>query len=185
MNDHVSLNLIDLAVFAIYLVAMIFGLAQPLLPHLDVPHVQQSQVDANFYIWAIGWWPYAITHGLNPLFSHQIMTPGGVSLAWATTTPTVSLLMWPVTAIIGPIAAFNLSLILAPPASAWATFILARRLTGKFWPALFAGFVFGLLYLKEGKEPTAGKFDVPGFALSATGFGAVPCSSPSPSFSQG
>jgi hypothetical protein len=132
-----------LIAFVIYLVAMIFGLAQPLLPHLDVPHVQQTQVDANFYIWAIGWWPYAITHGLNPLFSHQIMAPGGVNLAWATTTPTVSLLMWPITATAGPIAAFNLSLILAPPASAWAAFILARRLTGKFWPALFAGFVFG------------------------------------------
>jgi hypothetical protein len=132
-----------LIAFAIYLVAMVFGLAQPLLPHLDVPHVQQTQVDANFYIWAISWWPYAITHGLNPLFSHQIMAPGGVNLAWATTTPTLSLLMWPITATAGPIAAYNLSLILAPPASAWATFILARRLTGKFWPALFAGFVFG------------------------------------------
>jgi hypothetical protein len=132
-----------LIAFAIYLVSMIFGLAQPLLPHLDVPHVQQTQVDANFYIWAISWWPYAITHGLNPLFSHQIMAPGGVNLAWATTTPTLSLLMWPITATAGPIAAYNLSLILAPPASAWATFILARRLTGKFWPALFAGFVFG------------------------------------------
>jgi len=51
--------------------------------------------------------------------------------------------MWPITATAGPIAAYNLSLILAPAASAWATFILARRLTGKFWPALFAGFVFG------------------------------------------
>lgn len=132
-----------LIAFVIYLVVMIFGLAQPLLPHLDVPHVQQSQVDANFYIWSIGWWPYAITHGLNPLFSHQIMAPVGVSLAWATTTPTVSLLMWPVTAAVGPIAAFNLSLILAPPASAWTAFVLARRLTGKFWPALFAGPVFG------------------------------------------
>jgi hypothetical protein len=132
-----------LIAFVIYLVSMIVGLAQPLLPHLDVPHVQQTQVDANFYIWAISWWPYAITHGLNPLFTHQIMAPAGVNLAWATTTPTVSLLMWPITATAGPIAAFNLTLILAPPASAWATFILARRLTGKFWPALLAGFVFG------------------------------------------
>jgi hypothetical protein len=132
-----------LIAFVIYLVAMIFGLAQPLLPHLEVPHVQQGQVDANFYIWAIGWWPHAITHGLNPLFSHQIMAPGGVNLAWVTTTPTLSLLMWPITATAGPIAAFNLSLILAPPASAWAAFILARRLTGQFWPALFGGAVFG------------------------------------------
>lgn len=132
-----------LIAFAIYLAVMIFGLAQPLLPHLNVPHVQQSQVDANFYIWSIGWWPYAITHGLNPMFSYQIMAPGGVSLAWATTTPTVSLFMWPITATVGPVAAFNLSLILAPPASAWAAFVLARRLTGKFWSALFAGPVFG------------------------------------------
>ena len=132
-----------LIAFAIYLVAMVFGLAQPLLPHLDVPQVQQSQVDANFYIWAISWWPYAITHWVNPLFTHQIMAPGGVSLAWATTTPSVSVLMWPITATAGPITAFNLSLILAPPASAWATFILARRLTGKFWPSLLGGAVFG------------------------------------------
>jgi len=135
-----------LIAFVIYLVVMIFGLAQPLLPHLSVPHVQQGQVDANFYIWAIRWWPYAISHGLNPLFTTQITQSNGVSgynLAWATTTPTLSLLMWPITATAGPIAAFNLSLILAPPASAWATFVLARRLTGKFWPALFAGPVFG------------------------------------------
>jgi hypothetical protein len=132
-----------LIAFAIYLVVMIFGLAQPLLPHLNIPHVGQVEVDPNFYIWAIGWWPYAITHGLNPLYTHQIMAPAGVSLAWATTTPTVGLLLWPVTAAVGPIAAFNLSLILAPPASAWATFVLARRLTGKFWPSLFAGPVFG------------------------------------------
>jgi hypothetical protein len=132
-----------LIAFVIYLIVMIFGLAQPLLPHLNVPHVQQSQVDANFYIWAIGWWPYAITHGLNPLYSYQIMAPGGISLAWATTTPTVGLLMWPITATAGPITAFNLTLILAPPASAWAAFIAARRLVGKFWPALLAGTVFG------------------------------------------
>jgi hypothetical protein len=135
-----------LIAFAIYLVVMIFGLAQPLLLHLNIPYVQQSQVDANFYIWAIRWWPYAITHGLNPLFTTQITQSNGISgydLAWATTTPTLALLMWPVTATVGPVAAFNLSLILAPPASAWATFVLARRLTGQFWPALFAGSVFG------------------------------------------
>jgi hypothetical protein len=132
-----------LIAFVIYLVGMVVGLAQPLLPHLDVPHVQQGQVDANFYVWGMGWWPYAISHWLNPLYSHQIWAPGGVNLAWVTTTPPVSLLMWPVTATAGPVASLNLTLILAPPASAWAAFILCRRLTGKFWPALLAGAVFG------------------------------------------
>src|SRR6201996_8184904 len=105
-----------LIAFMIYLVGMVVGLAQPLLPHLDVPYVQQGQVDANFYVWGMAWWPYAITHGLNPLYSHQIWAPGGVNLAWVTTTPTVSLLMWPVTATVGPVASLNLTLILAPPA---------------------------------------------------------------------
>ena len=40
-------------------------------------------------------------------------------------------------------------------------------------PIGIAAFVFGLLYLKESSEPMAGRFDVPGFALSAVGFGLV------------
>ena len=40
-------------------------------------------------------------------------------------------------------------------------------------PIGIAAFVFGLLYLKESSEPTAGSFDVSGFALSAAGFGLV------------
>ena len=132
-----------LIAFVIYLAGMAAGLAQPLLPHLNVPYVQQGQVDANFYVWGMAWWPYAISHGLNPLYSHQIWAPGGVSLAWVTTTPAVSVLMWPVTAAAGPVASLNLTLLLAPPASAWAAFILCRRLTGRFWAALPAGAVFG------------------------------------------
>jgi hypothetical protein len=132
-----------LIAFVIYLVVFIWAFGHPLLPHLNVPKVGQTEVDPNFYIWAIRWWPYAIAHGLNPLFSHQINAPIGYNLAWATTTPALSLLLWPVTAVFGPIAAFNLTLLLAPPASAWTTFILTRRLTSQFWPALFAGPVFG------------------------------------------
>jgi hypothetical protein len=132
-----------LIAFAIYLVVFILAFAQALLPHLNSPRVGQDEVDPQFYIWAIRWWPYAITHGLNPLYSTEIGAPGGFNLAWTTTTPTVGLVMWPVTAAVGPIAAFNLTLLLAPPAAAWATFVLARRVTGRFWPALFAGPVFG------------------------------------------
>ena len=132
-----------LIAFVIYLVVFILAFGQALLPHLNVPKVGQVEVDPQFYIWALRWWPYALTHGLNPLYSTQIGAPGGFNLAWATTTPTVALLMWPITATVGPIAAFNLTLLLAPPASAWAAFVLARRLTGQFWPALLAGPVYG------------------------------------------
>jgi dolichyl-phosphate beta-glucosyltransferase len=39
---------------------------------------------------------------------------------------------------------FNLMLLLVPPVSAWAAFIAARRLTGRFWAALLAGAAYGL-----------------------------------------
>ena len=70
--------------------------------------------------------------------------PAGYNLAaWTTSTPSVALLVWPVTAAFGPIASFNLTLLLAPPTAAWAAFVVARRLTGRFWAALLAGAVYG------------------------------------------
>src|SRR5215207_9117844 len=40
-------------------------------------------------------------------------------------------------------------------------------------PIGIAAFVFGLVYLEESSEPTAGSFDFRGFVLSATGFSLV------------
>jgi hypothetical protein len=132
-----------LIAFGIYLNVFILGFCLSLVSHLNVPRVGQDEVDPNFYIWAWRWWTYALSHGMNPLFSNQIGAPGGYNLAWATTSPTVALLMWPVTTTLGPVVSFNLTLVLAPPASAWAAFVVARRLTGRFWASLPAGVVFG------------------------------------------
>jgi len=131
-----------LLALVIYLVVFILGLGQGLLTHLNQPAVGQVEVDPNFYIWAWRWWTYAVSHGLNPLYSYQIGAPAGSSLAWATTSPSVALLVAPLTAAFGPVLSYNLTLLLAPPASAWATFVAARRLTGKFWAALPAGVVY-------------------------------------------
>ncbi len=132
-----------LIALVIYLVVFVLGMAQALFTHLNQPAVGQVEVDPNFYIWAWRWWAYAVSHGLNPLYSYQIGAPGGYSLAWATTSPSVALLVAPLTAAFGPVLSYNLTLLLAPPASAWATFVAARRLTGKFWASLPAGVVFG------------------------------------------
>jgi hypothetical protein len=132
-----------LIAFTSYLAAFVALFGRAIVPHLNVPSVGQDKVDPNFYIWAWGWWPHALTHGLNPLHSYLIGAPAGYNLAWATTAPAVAILSWPVTAAAGPIAAFNVTLLLAPPASAWAAFVAARKLTGKFWPALLAGPVYG------------------------------------------
>ena len=40
-------------------------------------------------------------------------------------------------------------------------------------PIGIAGFLFGYLYLQESKEPTAGKFDIAGFVLAASGLASL------------
>jgi hypothetical protein len=132
-----------LLALAVYLVTFVITAGMPLISHLNVPNLRQYWTDVQFYAWALGWWPYAVSHGLNPLFSSQIGAPHGYDLAWASTAPSVDLAMWPVTAAFGVVVSYNIVLLLIPPVSAWAAFVAARRLTGRFWPALLAGAVYG------------------------------------------
>jgi hypothetical protein len=132
-----------LLALAVYLAVFITGYALPLLTNLGIPNLRQYWTDPNFYTWALRWWPYALSHGINPLYSTQIGAPGGYDLAWATTTPSMGVLMWPVTAAFGPVVAFNVMSLVIPPLSALAAFAVARRLTGRFWAALLAGAVYG------------------------------------------
>jgi len=127
-----------LLALAIYLAVFIIGFGLPLIRHLNVPNLRQYWTDPQFYAWSLRWWPYAVSHGINPLFSRQIGAPGGYDLAWASTTPSVDLLMWPVTAAFGVVVSYNIVLLVVPPVSAWAAFIAARRLTGRFWAGLLA-----------------------------------------------
>ena len=132
-----------LLAFAIYLLTFIVTAGMPLISHLNVPNLRQYWTDVQFYAWSLGWWPYAVSHGINPLFSSQIGAPHGYDLAWASTAPSVDLLMWPVTAAFGAVVSYNIVLLLIPPLSGWAAFLAARRLTGRFWPSLLAGAVYG------------------------------------------
>lgn len=140
-----------LLALAVYLAVFIIGYALPLVRHPGLPQVGQAKVDPNFYIWSWRWWPYAISHGLNPLYSRQIGAPVGLDLSWTTTTPAVAVILSPVTAAFGPITSFNLTLLLAAPVSAWTAFLAARRLTGRFWAALMAGTVYGFSWYEVGE----------------------------------
>ncbi len=131
-----------LLALAIYLAAFAWY-AVPLIRYLGMPVIGHTSPDANFYVWSLRWLPYAISHGLDPLYSNQIMAPGGISLAWSTPAPAVVIVMWPVTAVFGPVVSYNLTLLLVPPATAWAAFIAVRRLTGRFWASLAGGAIYG------------------------------------------
>lgn len=132
-----------LVALLVYLAVWVGTETYPLLRHPGTPQLAQSGFDPNFYVWALHWVPYAAGHGLNPLFTSQIGLPGGVSLAWVTTVPPLALLIAPVTATAGPVAAFSLLVVAAVPLSGWGAFVLCRRLTGRFWASLAAGAVYG------------------------------------------
>jgi hypothetical protein len=132
-----------LLALAVYLAVFIIAYAFPLIRHPGLPWVGQATLDPNFYIWSWRWWPYAISHGLNPLYSGQIGAPAGYNLAWTTPVPAAAVLLSPITAAFGPVVSFNLTLLLGAPVSGWAAFLAARRLTGRFWAALIAGAVYG------------------------------------------
>ncbi|MGH7813054.1 MAG: hypothetical protein ACREQI_03525 [Candidatus Binataceae bacterium] len=128
--------------FAIYLAFWLLVFARPLLGHLR-EFRPAADVDASLYMWYLKWWPYALTHRIDPLFAAVLWVPYGINLAWATPVPLFSLLAWPITAALGPIASLNVMCILAPPLAGWAAFLLCRQLSGSWWPALLGGCLFG------------------------------------------
>ena len=126
-----------------YLFVWIIGYALPLVVHARTVQLNQSSQDPNFYVWSLRWWPYAVAHGVNPMYTRQVGAPHGFNLAWTTTVPPLALLASPLTLLLGAVTSFNLLAAIAPPVSAWAAFIACRRLTGRFWAALLAGACYG------------------------------------------
>jgi hypothetical protein len=105
--------------------------------------VGDSGPDKTIFMWAFEWWPHALGKGKDPFVSHAVWAPHGVDLSWATAVPALSLLVAPLTWAAGPVATYNVLAVLAPALAAWSAFLLAEWLTGGFWPALIAGYLFG------------------------------------------
>ncbi len=102
-----------------------------------------STQDGSIFVWMFRWWPYAISHHLNPFYTTAAWAPGGINLSWVTSVPAPALAMSPVTAAFGPFFSFNLAELAAPALAAWTAYLLCRHLVGSFLPALAGGFFFG------------------------------------------
>lgn len=118
--------------------------AVPVLRHFSTRAVGDGGADNRLNIWMLAWWPYAITHHLNPLHSGYVWAPQGVNMAWVTGLPGPSLAMWPVTSAFGAIVSSNILAVLGPALNTWAAYLLCLRVSrGRFWPGLVGGLVFG------------------------------------------
>lgn len=98
--------------------------------------------DPFAFVWFLAWWPWAITHHLNPFFTHLVWQPAGVCLSWVTSVPLLALIGWPVT-LISPVLTFNILLLSAPVLSAWAAYFLCLAITRRPPAAIIGGFLFG------------------------------------------
>ena len=110
----------------------------------DRPFGTQAGVfgDADEYAWFLSWVPYAIGHGLNPLGTTFVNFPHGVNLMWNTSVLLPSLLLSPVTVVLGAAFSYNLLATSALALSSTFAYVAFRRWTGRF-PALAGALIFG------------------------------------------
>jgi len=99
--------------------------------------------DPPVFIWYLRWIPFALSHGLNPLFTNYLDFPSGVNLMWQTSVPLLGLLLAPVTLTLGPIFAYNLLVTASMALSAWCGFLAFRRHVLRPWAAALGGLLFG------------------------------------------
>jgi hypothetical protein len=102
-----------------------------------------SPKDPQLFIWYLGWIPHQLSHGLNPLFTDYLSYPPGVNLMWNTSMIFPAIVLWPVTAVFGPVVAYNLLITGGVALSAWCGFLAARRFVDRDLACFLAGLVYG------------------------------------------
>ncbi len=97
------------------------------LPHFGT-QVFGGPGDSELFVWSFQWIPYAIRHGIYPLTSdYMFATSGGINLAHNTFAPLAAVVLWPITALAGPVLSYNLYACSAPLLDFLAVFGVVRR----------------------------------------------------------
>lgn len=115
----------------------------PLAGHWTTRLIGAGSDPRDVFIWAMAWWPYALTHGVNPFQISNVWVPLVTNAGWRTLVPGLSLLLAPLTLTAGPVAAYNAAMLLAPALTAAAMCLLMYELAGRAWISLWAGAAVG------------------------------------------
>jgi hypothetical protein len=162
-----------LGVLAAYLGLSFLYFGVPVVAHPGREWIGSGS-DPQIFVWSLGWWPHAILHWQNPIYTHVVWPPVGLDLAWVSSIPGLALALSPVTLLAGPVVAYNVASVLMPALAAWTAFLLCRHLTRSFWPSLAGGYLFGfssfVLGHLEGHLHMSSVFLVPLVALVVVRF---------------
>ncbi|HEV7564559.1 MAG TPA: hypothetical protein VGO31_01210 [Microbacteriaceae bacterium] len=127
-----------------YLVCDLALFGSGILAHLETAAVGSNPTsDYQVMTWSLEWWPWAVLHGHDALHTSAVWVPWGYSTAWMTSIPALALIAAPITLSAGPLAAYNVLMLTALPASALAAYVLCRELTRRFVPSLVGGYIYG------------------------------------------
>lgn len=133
----------QLAVFGIY---MLLGVAftWPLAARMQTEVIQKGgvPVDSGQNIWNIWWVQHALLGGRNPYVTNYLFYPEQVNLFWQTLGLPNALLALPVALAWGPVAAFNMLVLLSFGLGGYFVYRIAYDVTADAGASLVAGFVF-------------------------------------------
>jgi membrane protein CcdC involved in cytochrome C biogenesis len=141
VSDRQRRLLINTAVAGVYLVlAVLLFISTWRAP--STTYIGQGP-DPIQQMWGIAWVPYAISHGLNPLYTFFLNAPTGTDILWSTPTAVVATVLWPVTALFGATVTYNVVMTLGLVLAAFFAFLVIRRWV---FGGVVAAAVGGLLY---------------------------------------
>jgi hypothetical protein len=126
-----------------YLVLSLIIMA-PVLPVFTtaLPGGPIADVDGWQNVWNLWWVHRAVTTATNPFFTPLLFYPQGVDLTLQTLNISNGILFLPITALAGPIAAYNAAVITALTLSGIGGYALALRVSGDRLAAFVGGAVF-------------------------------------------
>lgn len=131
------------AAMALYATLSFVYWGLPILGHWTTRIVGSGSDPTDIFVWAMAWWPYALAHGQNPFQIASVWAPLVTNAGWRTLVPGLSLLFAPITLTAGPVASYNVAILLAPALTAAAMCLLMYELTRRAWVSLWAGYMVG------------------------------------------
>jgi hypothetical protein len=133
--------LAHLAAFAVgILLAIVFTLPGSLSPNSALLGYPGDNFQHAWFLWHFA---RAVARARNPFYTNLLFYPNRANLAWSTTDPLAGTLALPLSFLVGPVSAYNLSLVLQLALSAFFARLLCLKITRDEVAALFGGALFG------------------------------------------
>jgi hypothetical protein len=128
-----------LAVFSVVTLYFLY----PIPLHLSSLVLGRPFEDAFESIWYLYWYKHALFDlRTSPLFEPDVFYPVGWDLGFSVMPPLYPALLAPLTALVGHVAAYNLSLVGACVFAAYGVYVLGKALGASTWGSIIAGIAY-------------------------------------------